>query len=112
MRPHAVTRWLLYSRRPEPLPAAGMANDVFDTELTYLKGMGPRRAEALAGTGMHSFRDLLFYFPAMALDGLPAIREYSLRRNKSPTTAAHMPRFRWKKHTSTLPSRPRIAACV
>ena len=33
------------------------------TELMYLKGVGPRRAEILAKHGMHTFEDLLGYLP-------------------------------------------------
>lgn len=34
------------------------------TELTYLKGVGPKRAEALGKLGVHTVYDLLYYFPA------------------------------------------------
>lgn len=34
-----------------------------DTDLTYLKGIGPKRAEALAKLGLHTVYDLLYYFP-------------------------------------------------
>src|SRR6266852_5236213 len=33
------------------------------TELTYLKGVGPRRAELLAKRGLRTFEDLLGYLP-------------------------------------------------
>src|SRR5437870_4363627 len=69
---------------PEPEPpapprrdpqAAGMAAapprtakeakeaDAIDSELTYLKGVGPKRAEALARLGLRTVYDLLYYFP-------------------------------------------------
>lgn len=35
-----------------------------DTELTYLKGVGPKRAEALQKLGLKTVYDLLYYFPA------------------------------------------------
>ncbi len=35
-----------------------------DTEITYLKGVGPKRAEALGKLGLHTVYDLLYYFPA------------------------------------------------
>ncbi|MDF2440914.1 MAG: ATP-dependent helicase RecG, partial [Abditibacteriota bacterium] len=35
-----------------------------DSELTYLKGIGPKRAALLAKLGLHTVRDLLYYFPA------------------------------------------------
>lgn len=34
------------------------------TELTYLKGVGPKRAELLAKLGLQTVYDLLYYFPA------------------------------------------------
>ncbi len=34
-----------------------------DTPLQYLKGIGPKRAEALAERGLRTVRDLLYYFP-------------------------------------------------
>lgn len=39
-----------------------------DTELQYLKGVGPKRAEALAKVGLHTAADLLFYIPRRYLD--------------------------------------------
>ena len=35
-----------------------------DTDLTYLKGIGPKRAEALGKLGIRTVYDLLYYFPA------------------------------------------------
>ena len=35
-----------------------------DTDLTYLKGIGSKRAEALRKLGLHTIYDLLYYFPA------------------------------------------------
>ncbi|HEX8833173.1 MAG TPA: ATP-dependent DNA helicase RecG [Abditibacteriaceae bacterium] len=40
------------------------ANCSLDTELTYLKGIGPKRAQALAKLGLHTVYDLLYHFPA------------------------------------------------
>jgi ATP-dependent DNA helicase RecG len=39
-----------------------------DTPLQFLKGVGPKRAEALALSGLSTARDLLFYFPRRYLD--------------------------------------------
>jgi len=39
-----------------------------DTKLQYLKGVGPKRAEALAKAGLHTAADLLFRFPRRYLD--------------------------------------------
>jgi ATP-dependent DNA helicase RecG len=44
--------------------AAKPDNCSLDTELTYLKGVGPKRAEALNKLGMHTVYDLLYFFPA------------------------------------------------
>ena len=38
------------------------------TPIQYLKGIGPRRAEALAELGITTVRDLLFYFPYGYID--------------------------------------------
>ena len=38
------------------------------TEITYLKGVGPHRAEALSEVGVETVRDLLYYFPRRYLD--------------------------------------------
>ncbi len=39
-----------------------------DIPLQYLKGIGPKRAEALAERGLHTVRDLLYYFPFGYID--------------------------------------------
>ncbi|MCD6206328.1 MAG: ATP-dependent DNA helicase RecG [Candidatus Marinimicrobia bacterium] len=38
------------------------------TPVTYVKGIGPRRAEALEKSGIHIFQDLLYHFPRRYLD--------------------------------------------
>ncbi len=38
------------------------------TEIKYLKGVGPKRAEALNSVGIHTFADLLDYFPRKYID--------------------------------------------
>jgi ATP-dependent DNA helicase RecG len=45
-----------------------------DKQVRYLKGVGPKRAEALAGLGVHTVRDLLVHLP----------REYEDRRRARP----------------------------
>ncbi|HNR41404.1 MAG TPA: ATP-dependent DNA helicase RecG [Bacteroidales bacterium] len=43
--------------------------DFLDTNITYLSGVGPRRAELLGReAGIHTFRDLLYYFPYRYVD--------------------------------------------
>ncbi|MBM3421129.1 MAG: ATP-dependent DNA helicase RecG, partial [Bacteroidetes bacterium] len=42
---------------------------VLDTEITYLQGVGPRRAELLRKElGISTFRDLLHYYPYKYVD--------------------------------------------
>jgi ATP-dependent DNA helicase RecG len=40
----------------------------FDTEITYLKGVGPRRGDVLAAHGIDTVGRLLFYFPRKYID--------------------------------------------
>jgi len=42
--------------------------NILSTEVRYLAGVGPRRAEVLARVGVHTVRDLLHYFPRRYLD--------------------------------------------
>ncbi len=43
--------------------------DILDTEIKYLTGIGPKRAETLAKEiNVHSFRDMLYYFPFRWID--------------------------------------------
>ena len=43
---------------PEPTPAQLLA-----TPVQFLKGVGPARAELLERLGLHTVRDVLFFFP-------------------------------------------------
>ncbi|MCK4607287.1 MAG: ATP-dependent DNA helicase RecG [candidate division Zixibacteria bacterium] len=45
-----------------------MAELNLNSPLQYVKGVGPRKAEALAKLGMETVEDLLFYFPRRYLD--------------------------------------------
>lgn len=51
---------------PKPArPKTTATSDLtLQTELTYLKGIGPKRAELLAKLGLQTVHDLLYYFPA------------------------------------------------
>ncbi|UCD63569.1 MAG: ATP-dependent DNA helicase RecG [Candidatus Zixiibacteriota bacterium] len=62
-----------------------MADIRLNSPLQYLKGVGPRRAEALAGLGMNEVRDLLFYFPRHYLDRSRVISIADLRQGESAT---------------------------
>lgn len=46
-----------------------ITNDFLDTNITYLSGVGPKRAELLAKElNINTFRDLLYYFPFKYID--------------------------------------------
>ncbi|HEX2922025.1 MAG TPA: ATP-dependent DNA helicase RecG [Bacteroidales bacterium] len=46
-----------------------MVKDFFDTEITFLQGVGPKRAELFNNElGIFNFRDLLYYFPFKYID--------------------------------------------
>lgn len=45
-----------------------MSNPSLDTEIRYLPGMGPKRAQVLARKGVRTFWDLLHYYPRRYLD--------------------------------------------
>jgi ATP-dependent DNA helicase RecG len=47
--------------------------------LQYVKGVGPKRAEALAGIEIQDIRDLLYYFPRGYLDRSQIVRIADLR---------------------------------
>ncbi len=51
------------ARQPTPTVTPN-ARCELDTDLTYLKGIGPKRAEALKKLGLRTVYDLLYYFPA------------------------------------------------
>ena len=43
--------------------------DILDTDIKYLPGIGPKRAELLSKEiGVHTFRDMLYYFPFRWID--------------------------------------------
>ncbi|MDE6179098.1 MAG: ATP-dependent DNA helicase RecG, partial [Duncaniella sp.] len=42
---------------------------LLDTDIMYLKGIGPKRAEVLnKNLGIHTYRDLLYHFPTSYID--------------------------------------------
>ncbi|MGD1045680.1 MAG: ATP-dependent DNA helicase RecG [Bacteroidota bacterium] len=47
--------------------------------LQYIKGVGPKRAEALANLGIHSIKDLFLYFPRGYLDRSQIVRIVDLK---------------------------------
>ena len=43
--------------------------DILDTDIKYLPGIGPKRADLLAKEiGVHTYRDMLYYFPFRWID--------------------------------------------
>ena len=52
----------MIKRRPEHAPALG------EMDVQFIKGVGPRRSEALATVGVRTALDLLHYFPRRYLD--------------------------------------------
>lgn len=42
--------------------------DILSQSVQYLKSVGPKRSESFAKIGIHTIRDLLFYFPSRYLD--------------------------------------------
>jgi len=50
------------------------------TELQYVKGVGPKRSEALAQMDIHSIHDLLYYFPRGYLDRSQIVPIANLRQ--------------------------------
>ena len=46
-----------------------MVPEFLETDITYLKGVGPKRAEIFKKEfGIRTFRDLLYYFPYRYVD--------------------------------------------
>src|SRR5918995_5269873 len=56
-----------------------MANDVMQTPLQYLKGVGPRKAADLKKAGLNTVEDLLFRFPRRYEDRSQLQKIISLR---------------------------------
>ena len=48
--------------------------------LQYIKGVGPKRAEALAKFGIHCIKDLFSYFPRGYLDRSQIVRIADLKK--------------------------------
>ena len=53
--------------------------------LQYIKGVGPRRAEAMATQGLRTVRDLLFFFPRLYLDRTNVAKIGSLQIDQDVT---------------------------
>ena len=46
-----------------PSPAARSGSELLTTDVQFLPGVGPERAELLQKLGLHKAADVLFYFP-------------------------------------------------
>ncbi len=70
-----------------------------DTEVRYLKGVGPQRAAALAGLGVHCVRDLLEHFPHRYefLPGLTLMKD--LEENREATVLGEVVRMQYRGRT-------------
>lgn len=60
--------------------------NVFDEEVTYLKGVGERRASVLREAGVATWRDLLHYFPRRYLDRSTTVALSDLQEGTQPVT--------------------------
>lgn len=57
------------SRRPKPSSAVRQGDTAeLHQRLTYLQGIGPKNSDRLAKLGLHTVRDLLYYYPRDHLD--------------------------------------------
>ena len=56
-----------------------------NSEVQYLKGVGPRRAQILNGIGVHCIRDLLYYLPRRYIDRSMIVPIGSLKANMTAT---------------------------
>lgn len=56
-----------------------------DSDVQFMKGVGPRRAEALAKVGINSIQDLLYYLPRRYLDRSTVVPIGSLQANEQVT---------------------------
>ena len=61
--PHRSTSYRSTPFNNRPVSPASSARLTPDTPVTYLKGVGPARAQALARLGIHVARDLLLHVP-------------------------------------------------
>lgn len=56
-----------------------------DSDVQYLKGVGPRRAAALAGVGIRTVHDLLYFLPRRYIDRSMIVSIGSLQANMTAT---------------------------
>jgi len=58
---------------------------ILDSSPQFIKGIGEKRADILRGIGIHSVRDLLYYFPRRYLDRSNITQMQKIRRDQSIT---------------------------
>lgn len=89
---------LMKDRKPAAMGPAKLLRDV-----RYLKGIGEKRAQILAGLGIKTLRDLLYYFPREWVDrsrlqnisqALPSEREQTVRGVVAACDVIHLPKMR------------------
>jgi len=61
-----------------------------DTPLQFLRGVGPRRAEALSVAGLDTVRDLLLYFPRRYVDRSAVTPVTQLEAGREATVIGHI----------------------
>lgn len=77
-----------------PFSSAACRVSQLDTEITYLKGVGPRRAEPLRKAGVETFADLLRYYPRRYLDRSSVTPIARLRAGETATVVGTVRRAR------------------
>ena len=63
-----------------------MPESIFTEDIEYLQGVSPKKAAVLAEGGVHSFRDLLHYFPRRYLDRSTVTAIRDLQENEPAVT--------------------------
>jgi ATP-dependent DNA helicase RecG len=75
---------------PPRRPVAAHPRLTLETPVTYLKGVGPRRAEALARLGVHTAGDLLYHVPHRYEDASTVSHIASLEPGMDATVIGHV----------------------
>ncbi|MFQ6615847.1 MAG: ATP-dependent DNA helicase RecG [Fidelibacterota bacterium] len=73
------------------------ADNHLDTPVQFVRGVGPKRAEALAREGVNTVRDLLYYFPRRHLDRTSVTAIGALEKDQTVTVIARVEASRLKR---------------
>ena len=65
---------------------SSMPSSIFNTEIQFLKGVGPRRGDVLKTIGVKTYRDLLWHIPRRYLDRSNIVKMRELGASKDPVT--------------------------